>query len=245
MTTPATTPAPAGQAGAGTGTTPAPTTPAPAASSQPPSSGTGTPPASTPAPAGTTPAASAGEPKGGEQKPSGASPTGAPEAGGQLPEIKLPQGVSVDQAMLDGFRPLAKEVGLDSEKATKVAAWYAGQVQAAQKALVDDAAKQDAAWQQALKADAEFSGAGGKDFEANAKIAQKGVIWAGGEALAQEVEKYGLGNNPVLVKAFLKLGKALGEDTTTIQKAPSGADNVLNRDERWARAMYPSTQSGG
>ena len=135
--------------------------------------------------------------------------------------IKLPEGFNVDEKMLEGFKAQSKDLGLDSEKATKLATWYAQQQQEAEKAAFAAIEKQSNDWEKTLKSDAEF---GGAKYAESVQVAQKAVVFCGPE-LAQELDRLGLGNNPVLAKAFYKIGKAMSEDST---KAKSAVGNNAN-----------------
>ena len=143
-------------------------------------------------------------------------------------KIDLPEGVEIDEKMLEGFTKQAKEAGLNSESATKMASWYASQ----QKTLVDAQAqaweKQGQDWVQELRDDPDF---GGKEFDSNAKAAARAVREYGGTDLGKALQTAGLDNYPPLVKAFARIGRALGEDSTSADRAKGGGKVELSRED--------------
>jgi hypothetical protein len=127
-------------------------------------------------------------------------------------EFKPPEGVEFDSAMLDEYAPVFKEAGLTQEAAQKLLTSHLSLQQAAH-------TKQLEAWEGELKADKDF---GGKNFEGNLQAAQSAVA----RFLAPEdkafLDRTGLGSFPGLVKAFLRIGKAIPEDVVPPQgKGPA------------------------
>lgn len=136
-------------------------------------------------------------------------------------EIKVPEGLQLDAAVLNEYTPIFKELGLTQEAAQKLVESNLAIQQAAQ-------ARQLQAWEGELKADKDF---GGKNFEANVAEAQKAV----GRFLTPQdkafLDQTGLGNHPGLVKMFLRIGKAISEDAvpaTTTPPASKGPKEIYN-----------------
>ncbi len=77
-------------------------------------------------------------------------------------------------------------------------------------------ANQQQAWRKELKADVEI---GGANFKQNALYAQKAIDAYGGEPLAKVLQDHGLANHPVLVKAFVKIGRAFGEGEPVLSES--------------------------
>lgn len=149
-------------------------------------------------------------------------------------EIKLPDGVKADEAMLSGFKQLAKESGLKGEVAQKVVDMYVAAQQAAEKKAVEAYETERQGWAKALETDKEF---GGKDMAANKAIARKAVAKYGTPELRQLFEETGLGNHPELVRFFYRVGKADGEDTVTVAAGAAGGEQT---EEQKLRTRYPS-----
>jgi len=139
-------------------------------------------------------------------------------AGADL-EITLPEGVEVDKGVLDAFRPVAAELGLDSEKASKLAGWYAEQQQQAQAAAADASKQLAAQWVDSIKSDPDF---GGQKFEATIANAKRGLVMGGSPALTALLEQTGLGNHPEIIKFAARFGAGLSEDNTDAPSAPAG-----------------------
>jgi hypothetical protein len=156
-------------------------------------------------------------------------------------EVKWADGLNIDAKSTDSFKSLAKELGLDSPKAQKLADLYANVAKenvVAQQAALEAQQKQ---WVEAVRKDPAIAGANDGEFKANLNMARNAVRFAGGEALAKELDATGLGDNPVLIKAFVKIGKALKEDDVQ----SSGRANTQDTPEALHRALYPTMFGGG
>jgi len=140
-------------------------------------------------------------------------------------EITLAEGVTIDEAMMAGFKDVAKEVGLDSEKATKLAAFYAEKQAAAMEAQTKAWEDQSKAWVGELKT--EF----GNEFKSASEAAKRAVREYGDADTVKSLAAAGLDNYPPLVKMLAKIGKAMGEDTTSTEKAKGTGSVQRSRDE--------------
>lgn len=164
---------------------------------------------------------------------------GDPKKDGAKDELKLtlPEGVKLDEKAWAKFVPVARELGLNSEQASKLAAFQVGILSERDKASQDAWDQLRGGWYEELKSDKEF---GGAKFEENVAMAQKALVRFGGQQLADELAKYGLDNHPGLAKAFAKVGRSIAEDSaadsnTERAKAP------LTQGQRDLK-MYPSLQ---
>lgn len=184
------------------------------------------------------PAKPAGDPKPeGEPKKEGqqAADDGAPKDvdGKAIPEtyeIKMPDGVEMDAELMAEVTPLFREAKLSPAQAQVVADAYMRQ----QTKALEAHSKQVAAWANEARADKEF---GGKDFNANMAHATKAFQAFGSERALQIFDTYGLGNNPEVLRMFVRIGKAIGEGRTVL--GGGGGDRVSA-----ARDMYPSMYQG-
>jgi len=143
-------------------------------------------------------------------------------------EITLPEGVEADEKMLDGFKSVAKEAGLDSENASKLAVFYASQQKEAAETQTAAWQKQRQDWVGELKEDPDF---GGKAFKENAAAAVRAVREYGEDGMGKALQDAGLDNFPPLVRMLAKIGRAMGEDTTSTEKAKAGSNVAKSRDE--------------
>lgn len=198
-TTPVTSPAPAAP--------PAPTAPAAAAPAE------ATPaPAATPAPqpeGGLVGEALAAKPE--ETKPADTKPTPV--------ELKLPEGFTADEKALEGFKTLAGELGLDSAKAQKVFDSYVAIEQSRAKALEQQYVQQDAKWRSELEADPDIGGAKLPATKREVALAAKFL----GRGPLETLAKVGLGSHPDIIRALVKVGRALSDDTISGTSAPAPA----------------------
>ena len=128
-------------------------------------------------------------------------------------ELVAPEGFEqLDQGLLDQFTPIAKECGLSNEQAQKLANLYSKQLMQSNELQEQEFFKQRQTWVNELKNDPEF-GAGNDDtFKASVGKAQLALKQFGSPELSQYLQQSGLGDNVYLVKAFAKIGAALGED---------------------------------
>ncbi len=159
-----------------------------------------------------------------ETKPEGGKPSEP-----QVPEsyeFKMPDGVELDKAAADEFSALAKELKLDqatAQKAVDVAAKMAQRQVEQHAALVES-------WAEATKTDKEF---GGDKLDENLAIARKAMDTFGTPALKELLNSTGLGNNPEVIRAFYKAGKAISEDGLV-----KGTEKVGDSDP--AKKLFPS-----
>lgn len=153
--------------------------------------------------------------------------------------MKFPEGVQVDKAAVETFTKLAGELKLDSAGAQKVVDLYSTLSAQQAKAAEEQFAATDKAWVETLKKDPDF---GGSKLPQTLEHARRAVAKFGGADLAKTLDAVGLGNHPVLVKAFAKVGAALSEDK--IAGATTGGNaadlSALTPTERLAATLYPT-----
>lgn len=153
-----------------------------------------------------------------------AKPEGAPES---YADFTLPEGVELESETLDGVKALAKELNLPQDKAQKVADLTAAAWQRKQEAFT----KAKEQWANDTKADKEI---GGQALGENLGVAKKALDAFGSDELKAVLNGSGLGNHPAVIKAFVKIGKAISEDKFVTGKAPDNAPADP------AKRMYPN-----
>ncbi len=134
-------------------------------------------------------------------------------------ELKLPENSSLDDAALERIATDAKSQGLSQEQAqaqlereSSITTAIEERRVAAEKVVVDG-------WLETTKADAEI---GGEHFAKNIELAHRVLQRFGSPAMTEMLKKTGLGNHPELVRAFNRIGKAMGEDNfVTATPAPT------------------------
>lgn len=181
------------------------------------------------------PAAPAPAAKAGDGAPSGdAAPK--PDAAPAPVEYKFtaPEGVTLDQGLLDQFTPLAKEMGLKPEQAQQLVNLYAKAQQDAAKAYEQSVQQMEAGWRDAMKNDPVY---GGPKYEATVADAKKAVARFEAEIrdpstpdatpLKDFFNETGVGSHPVMVKLMASIGRKIAEDRPVGSTSSSAAELTL------------------
>ena len=129
-------------------------------------------------------------------------------------DLKMPEGVELDQAAAAEFTAIAKELKLDQAAAQKLADVGAKMVQR----QVEAHAKLVESWVEQVKTDNEI---GGDKLAENLGVARKALEAFGTPELRDVLNATGLGNHPEVIRAFYKVGKAISEDRF-VGGAPKG-----------------------
>ena len=124
-------------------------------------------------------------------------------------EFKLPDGASVDGEQLEQATALFKEAGLPHEQAQKFIDLALSREQAAATRGVQAFVDLQTKWVSEIKADPEI---GGTKFEASMASASRAIDRLGVPGLKEALNLTGAGNNPAIVKAFVRLGQMVSED---------------------------------
>ncbi|EPA8515271.1 peptidase [Klebsiella aerogenes] len=140
-----------------------------------------------------------------EEKKDDDKPEGAPEKY----EFTAAEGVDLDTEALKDFEPVARELNLTNEQAQKLVDAYPKILAGVQQRQVEAWQAQTEEWAATVKADKEI---GGDKLTANLGVAQRALDTFGTPELKEYLNGTGLGNHPELVKAFIKVGKAMSED---------------------------------
>lgn len=161
------------------------------------------------------------------------TPAGAPEA---YSDFTVPEGVVLDATVVDGFKGLAKDLGLSQEHAQKVADVIAQQAkasaEASQSAVQAEITRMHGVWAAEAKADPEI---GGDKFDENMATAKAAMEATTTPQLRMLLDRSGLGNNPEVIRHFLKIAPAFREDKHVPgSKAPPGAGKSA------AEILYPT-----
>ncbi|MES0240587.1 peptidase [Citrobacter cronae] len=125
-------------------------------------------------------------------------------------DFKPAEGQELDAAALEQFEPIARELNLTNEQAQKMVDLYGTKIMPmVQQQQADAWQKTTEQWAADVKADKEI---GGDKLTGNLSAAQRALAQFGTPELKEYLEGTGLGNHPELVKAFVKVGKAMSED---------------------------------
>ncbi|MCY6514434.1 peptidase [Escherichia coli] len=125
-------------------------------------------------------------------------------------DFKPAEGQELDAAALEQFEPIARELNLTNEQAQKMVDLYGTKIMPmVQQQQAESWQKTTEQWAADVKADKEI---GGDKLTGNLSAAQRALAQFGTPELKEYLEGTGLGNHPELVKAFIKIGKAMSED---------------------------------
>lgn len=155
-------------------------------------------------------------------------------------QLKLPDGMKLDESMLKDFLPLAKEAGLTAAQAQKLVEFNAAigaKVEAAKLAAQETASK---AAVEALKGDKDI---GGSNWSASQAFVAKALKEIGSPELNKALNELQLadgsmlGDNLVMAKLLVNLGKRVSEDSTkgshTNQK-----ETAANSEAAFLKSLY-------
>jgi hypothetical protein len=135
-------------------------------------------------------------------------------------EVSVPEGVELDKGFLEAVKAGDPQKVVDA---------YLAQ----QKAADAEWAKQGQAWVQQVRSDPEL---GGANLQATEAACRKAMARFGSPALAKTLVEFGLDNHPELVRAFARMGKAIGEDsiagTATSAEKQAPADDYTSMARR-------------
>lgn len=132
---------------------------------------------------------------------------------GQVPDkydLKVPDGMTLDEAALAQFEPIAKELNLSNEQAQKLADIYSKRMSESAQQQQEQWKNTTAKWADDVRADKEI---GGQNFDVSVRHAQAALNKFGSPELKAQMDATGMGNHPELVRVFARIGKAMAEDT--------------------------------
>jgi hypothetical protein len=132
-------------------------------------------------------------------------------------DLKMPEGVEVDQALLDTMAPQFKELGLTTKQAQALTDKFV-------EAQTKQAETQQAGWAKTVsdwvdqaKADPEM---GGAKWDGTVKAATSVVAKFGNDGLKEYLNASGAGNHPEMIRFMAKVGAMIGEDRPAISENP-------------------------
>jgi len=126
--------------------------------------------------------------------------------GYKLPEVSLPEGTEKNPELDKAFIAKSHELGLLPGQLEGIYKWYAEEISNAHGQGVqarDDSLK---------TAETTLRKEWGNAYEQNITVANKTVQQFGGNEAMAVFEETGLGNHPVIIKLFSKIGKSMSED---------------------------------
>lgn len=147
-------------------------------------------------------------------------------------DFTAPEGMQLDNELLEQAVPLFKEAGLSQEMAQKFVELQASAVEKMSSAAVENYTKQMEEWQTQSKNDKEF---GGDKFEESIATARVALDKLGTPELTQLLNDVGVGNHPEMIRFMIKVGRQLKEDV------PGSALTTGNVEKDRVSTLYPKS----
>ena len=165
-----------------------------------------------------------------EGKPEGEQTAkGAPET---YADFTLPEGVQLDAAVVDEIKGLAKELGVSQEAAQKIADVAAKSTKSFETQQAETVKSISQGWAEETRNDKEIGGTALAENLAKAKAAMDATTTP---QLRMLLDRTGLGNNPEVIRHFLKIAPAFAADSTFPGgKAPGDGKQSA------AKVLYPN-----
>lgn len=147
-------------------------------------------------------------------------------------DIKLGDGIELDQALLEKAAPVMKEIGLTNSQASKLAGVIAEQRKAEHDALGERHQKIIDDWQKEIKTDKDF---GGDKLKTTINTANRVIATFGDDALRRDLVELGIGNHPGLFRLLARVGNAISDDKPVTSETPAASQKSPEE------AMYGAT----
>ncbi len=149
-------------------------------------------------------------------------------------DLQFPDGIKVDDGIKDELVTLVNDKDMKPGEKAQALIGLQTKLYAAQ---VEAQAEIVAGWIKDSEADKEIIGDTGDKMEENLAIAKKGMQVLNVEGLEDLLseKKTNLGNHPIMIKAFLKIGRATSEDTFLV-----GVKGGETEPKTAAQKLYPN-----
>jgi hypothetical protein len=160
-------------------------------------------------------------------------------------ELTAPEGMTLDDEAVTFATPIFKELGLSNEEANKLMPAAAQLVQRTQAQMTQQLDAQVAQvrkeWLDTARADPEIGGAKWKESLAAGAKALDLLGFPKGSAFRTVLNETGFGNHPEMIRAFAKVGAAIGDDPQFLRN-----NGALQPKRDRAETLYPDdTPEGG
>jgi hypothetical protein len=151
--------------------------------------------------------------------------------------LTMPEGVKVDQELLDELSPEFKAAGLTSRQAQALTDKFIAKQTERAKAQGETWANTVTGWVDAAKNDPEI---GGPKWDASVSDARRAVNTLGTPALRDYLEASGGGNHPELIRFMAKVGATIKEDNPA-----AGGAGGTGRPVDTAHRLFPNDAPKG
>lgn len=144
-------------------------------------------------------------------------------------KVELPEGMALDQEMVDKFNPLAKKYNLSNDSANelmKLAVELVGKNTPNAENLAGEIQKAEAnAYLKMLNTDKELCAMNEEQYGEYINLARLGVNSVATNEFKQVLKAKGLSNHPAFIKTFYQIGKMCNVD-----KVPTGKQPVTKQE---------------
>lgn len=176
------------------------------------------------------PAAKQGDAPATGDKPDGTAKPDGDKATQGAPEKYEFKTEGFQPEVMTEFEGIARELNLPQEAAQKMLDKMGPKIAQAQQDAIQ---RVQAEWTQAAQTDKEF---GGEKLQENLATAKKALETFGSPELVKMLNETGLGNNPEMIRAFYRAGKAISED----KFVPAGSGKGPHGSTDLASKLYPN-----
>ena len=139
-------------------------------------------------------------------------------------DLKLADGSLLNAAHVEGLAAFAKEKKLTQEMAQSVLDREHKAVATFVEKQQQELAQKPETWLNDAKADKEI---GGEGFGENTELAKRVLAKFGSDTFKKVLNETGLGNHPELLRVFVRIGKAMSEDTLVLPGKHAGGERRL------------------
>lgn len=159
-------------------------------------------------------------------------------------KIKFPEGMTKSEELEKEFIKLSHSIGLTNPQAESLYAFYnklgIGAFNAQKQAEEDNVKEVEKAHTERIEA---LKKEWGKDYEANLEYMKRAMKQFGGEEFEKLMDDTKMGNDPIMIQAFVNIGKKMGEGTL-IEGVPA-AGGEKKTEEEILKEKYPDMVKDG
>ncbi len=144
-------------------------------------------------------------------------------------DFNLPEGVELNEGLLEKAGPMFKDLDLTQEQAQKLVDFQAELSEQNEQGIVEAFNKQVETWQTESKNDKEF---GGEKFDENLATAKLTMEKFGTPEFSKLMDDHAVSNHPEMIRFMWNIGKLLKEDV------PGGLGGALSMKKDRAEVLY-------
>jgi len=162
---------------------------------------------------------------------------GAPEdaKGYELNKREAIEGLSYDDNLEAAYRDTALNLGLSKQQASKLFDWYS---EINESAFTNAQQTKETSLEESVE---NLKKSWGNEYDTKLEKTKKAIEEFGGDELRTLLDDSGLGNNPIMIEAFQKIGAAMSED----KFISGGTTDTMssNIDPQTGRALFTYANS--